>query len=99
MIFDGRRDQEGCKLPPLVPNCLDPSVEDVPSQVDIEAAMHMQNASVVLDVQMMNSPMCTYTEKEHCTYVFQPVYADGQRAGDCTREFRVCYRGWDCYMR
>jgi len=67
--------------------------------MDNEAAMHMQNASVVLDVQMMNSPMCTYMEKEHCTYVFQPVYGDGQRVGHCTREFRVCYRGWDCYMR
>merc|ERR1719186_1156246 len=96
LLFDMRKGQEGCKLPPLCPNCLIPGFI---SQPDLAAARHMQNASVMLDKELMNTPMCTYLDKSPCTEIFQPIYGYGQRGSRCTKEFKICYRGWSCFMR
>merc|ERR1711892_1397065 len=101
LIFDNRSTdlvQPGCKLPPLCPNCLDPMHL---SQSDIAAARHMENSSVVMDIDLMNTPMCTFMNQETCQGedIFQPVYDHGPRGGQCTKEFNICYRGWSCFMR
>jgi len=99
LIFDNRSTElvkPGCKLPPLAPNCLDPVY-----QVDSEVAKYMKRSSVILDVEKMNSPMCTFLGVESCEgeEIFQPVYDYGPRGGHCTKEFKICYNGWSCFMR